>query len=82
MAANRSANSTAPAHGAAAITPNDSTDFPVTRSIFVGVTGNVAVRMADGMTITFSNVPVGILPIQVDKVLATGTTATNIVALY
>lgn len=82
MSAFRSANATAPAHGAVSVTPNDSTVLVTTRSLFVGVSGNLAVQMADGETITFANVPVGIFPIQVDKVLSTGTTATNIIALY
>lgn len=82
MAANRSANSTAPGHGAFAVTPSDSTVIPVTRALYIGVTGNIAVRMADGMTVTFNSVPVGMLPIQVDQVLATGTTALNLLAIY
>lgn len=78
----RDANATVPGHGAVAVTPSDSTVLPVTRALYVGTTGNVAVMMADDMTITFSTVPVGILPIQVQKVLSTGTTASNIIALY
>lgn len=82
MAAYRDANSTAPAHGAVSVTPNDSTLFPVTRAVYVGTAGALAVRMADGMTITFPTVAAGIFPIQVDRVLSTGTTALNIIALY
>lgn len=82
MAAYRDANATAPAHGAVSITPNDSTVFAVTRSVYVGTAGALAVRMADGMTITFPTVGAGIFPIQVDQVLSTGTTALNIIALY
>lgn len=75
-------NATIPGHGAVAVTTSDATVIPMTRALYVGTTGNVAVRMGDGMTITFSTVPVGILPIQVDMVLSTGTTASNIIALY
>ncbi len=82
MAANRNVNATVPAHGAVAITANDSTVIPVTRAIYVGTTGNIAVRMADGQSVTFNSVPVGILPIQVDQVKSTSTTASNMVALY
>ena len=82
MAAFRDANSTAPAHGAVVVTPNDSTIFPVTRAVYVGTAGALAVRMADGMTITFPTVAAGIFPIQVDQVLSTGTAASNIIALY
>jgi len=79
----RSSNATIPAHSAVAITPSDSTSIPVTRAIYVGVTGNIAVKMAeDENTLTFANVPVGILPIQVSQVLSTGTTATTMIALY
>jgi len=78
----RSANATVSAHSAVAVTPSDSTVIPVTRALYVGTTGNIAVRMAeDGNSITFTTVPVGILPIQVDQVLSTGTTASNIIAL-
>lgn len=77
----RDANATVPGHGAVAVTPSDATVLPVTRALYIGTTGNVAVRMADGMTITFTTVPVGILPIQVDMVMSTNTTASNIIAL-
>lgn len=83
MAAFRDVNSTVPAHGAVAVTPHDTTVFPLCRSLYVGTAGNITVRMADGQdTVAFANVPVGILPIQVDKVYTTGTGASNIVALY
>lgn len=83
MAAYRSADSTSPAHGAAAVTPSDATTIPITRGLYVGTAGNITVRMADGQdNIAFANVPVGIIAIQVDKVYATGTGASNIVALY
>lgn len=78
----RTANATVAAHSATAVTPSDATIIPATRALYIGVTGNIAVKMADDEnTITFSNVPVGIFPIQVIQVLSTGTTATNIVAL-
>lgn len=82
MAAHRSADATVAAHGAVAITPSDSTEIPVTRSLYVGGTGNINVTMADGQTLIFSSVPVGILPIQVTKVLSTSTTASSLIALY
>lgn len=86
MAANRSANATVAAYNAATVTTSDSTVIPVTRALYIGVTGDVAVRMAgtgdNPNTVTFKNVPVGIFPIQVDIVLATGTTASQIIALY
>lgn len=78
----RSANATVAAHGAVAITPSDVTVIPTTRSIYVGGTGNINVVMADGQTALFSNVAVGIFPIQVQQVLSTSTTASLLVALY
>lgn len=82
MAAFRSADATVSAHGAVAITASDATVFPVTRAIYVGVSGNITVRMADGQSVTFANVPVGVFPVQVDMVKSTGTTATDMFALY
>ena len=82
--AHLSANATVSAHGAVAIIPNDSTVIPVTRAIYVGGTGDIAVRTPDNETsVVFRAVPAGVIfPIQVDMVLTTGTTATNLVALY
>jgi len=80
--ASRTANATVSAHGAESVTPSDSTVFPICRAVYVGGTGNLSVRMADGQTVVFNSVAVGIFPIQVDQVLSTNTTATNIIALY
>ena len=78
-----SANATVSAHSALAVTPSDSTILPCTRALYVGTTGNISVVMADDEnTVTFLNVPVGILPIQVVMVLSTNTTASNIIALW
>ena len=75
-------DSTIPGHTAVAVTPNDTTTFNAcTRALFVGVQGDVTVDMAKvGTNITFKNA-VGILPIQVTRVYATNTTATNILAI-
>lgn len=82
MSAYRSANATVAAHGARAVTPSDTTELEITRGLFIGTTGDVAVTMADGQPVTFTNLASGsILPIQVSKVMA-ATTATNILALY
>lgn len=80
----RSANATAPAHSAAAVTTSDSTVLPITRALYVGGAGNLTVTMGeDENNVTFVGVLAGMVyPLQVSKVLATGTTATNIVALY
>jgi hypothetical protein len=72
----------ASAYGATVVVPNDVTVLPTFRGLHIGVAGNVAMRMASGDVVTFTNVPVGDFGRQGDKVLATGTTATGIVALY
>jgi hypothetical protein len=82
MAAFNNADATVGAHGAVAVVESDATLLPVTRALYIGVTGDVVVTMADGQTpITFKSVAVGILPVQVTQVLV-ATTATDILALY
>lgn len=68
--------------GGVAVTPSDTTELVSTRGLWVGGTGNIAVTFQDGTEVTLSAVPVGILPVRVTKVKSTGTTATDIVALY
>lgn len=73
-----------PAQNAAAVTPHDSTNLArATRALYVGGAGDVSVEMEGaGSDIVFDSVAAGtILPICVVRVNATGTTATNIVAL-
>lgn len=93
---NRTANSTVSAHNAVAVTASDTTHLFTTRGLYVGGAGNVAVVMADAdlsttagaseaqaVDVIFVGVTAGsVLPIQVVRVLSTGTTATSIVALY
>lgn len=74
----------APADEAYAVTPSDSVNLAVvSRGLYVGVAGDVTVEMAKvGTTILFKGVPAGAwLPLRVSRVDATGTTATNIVAV-
>lgn len=79
----RNANATVAAHGAAAVTLSDSTEIPMTRSLYVGTGGTIKVTMVDGQDVSFTNVPDGsILPIQVTKVWSSVTTASAILALY
>ena len=82
MSRHYSASASSPASNAVSVTPNDSTVIPLTRALYIGGAGNLAVRTADGNTVTSTAVPIGILPIQVDRVLSTGTVATDILALY
>lgn len=81
------ADDTVSAKTAIAVVPNDSANLALgdTRGLYVGGTGAVTVLPADpnAAAVTFTNVQGGtILPIQVRRVLATGTSATSIVALY
>ena len=68
----------------AAVTPHDTNELAhTTMALWVGGAGNVSVVDAKGNTVTITGVAAGTrLPISVNKVRATGTTATNIVALY
>ena len=73
------------AQNAAAVTKSDSTVFTnPTLGLWVGGVGDVAVRMYGSQTsVTFAAIPSGtMLPIQVDKVLSAGTSATSIVRLW
>ena len=69
--------------GAQAVTPSDSTTYSGVRCLYVGVSGDITVDLADrGTNILFKAHPVGYALFQPTKIYATGTTATNIVALY
>ena len=72
-----------PAVGAFAITPDNDNDLTyVTRYIYVGTAGHVRLTFADGTTTTLNNLVAGTLhPIRASRILATGTTALNIVGL-
>ena len=77
----------APAGYAWAVTPSDTVDISESRAVYVGTGGDVVLHAYDPTTnnkasVTLANVPDGtLLPIRTTRVLATGTTATNIVAL-
>ena len=76
-----SAPNSNPATNAAAVT----LDAPLARAaraFYIGGAGNLALTMEDGTTTTFQNVAVGIFPVGGRIVAASGTTATNIVALF
>lgn len=73
----------APYSNAAVVTPSDGTDLTFrTRALFVGGAGNIVVSIG-GSNVTITGVLAGsLLPLCVDRVLSTSTTATNIVALW
>lgn len=68
---------------AASVTPSDTLDLPTPSVIYVGVSGNVRVTTAQGTDVIFSNVSSGqVIPVQVIRVWATGTTATTLVRIF
>lgn len=87
-----------PARLAVAVTPSDTEDFTnaagmdahsYSTALYIGTTGDVTVVTAGdstnggaGTAVTFSSVPVGWFPVQCRRVMNTGTTAANIVALF
>lgn len=74
---------TAPASHGFAVTPHDANELAeVTRALYVGGAGAVAVVLASGASLTLSGIAGGtILPLRLRQVRATGTTATNLVGL-
>lgn len=73
-----------PARSAVTVVPSDANELPhVSRAIYVGQSGNLAVEMADGDVAIFETVPAGtMLPIRAARVLSTGTTAASVVCLW
>lgn len=72
------------ARRAFAVTPHNTNNLPsVTTGLYIGTTGDVVVLLSkDTVAVTFKNVPAGtVLDVAAKKVLATGTTATNILGL-
>ena len=75
---------------AAAVTPSDTVNIPAVTGgtnngcvLYIGGAGNVKVLTVGGDEVTFSSAQAGlVIPVQVLKVFSTGTTATNIVALW
>ena len=73
-----------PAEDGATVVPSDGADLPqVTRALYVGQGGTLAVQLASGAQVALSGVPGGaLLPLRARRVRATGTTASGIVALW
>lgn len=69
-----------------AVTPSDTAEVKAGKkfkSLYIGTTGNVAVPNVDGTSVVHVGVPAGaILYVVGEKVLSTGTTASNIVAYF
>ncbi len=69
--------------GAEAVTPSDTVNLATPSVIFVGGAGNVRVTTAQGDDVVFSGAQAGgVIPVQVIRVWATNTTATNLVRVY
>lgn len=73
-----------PAYRWFAVVPNDDDPLEVMpRCLYVGGAGDVVISNRFGDVATIKSVPAGsFLPVRPDQVLFTGTTATNILALY
>ena len=76
---------------AAAVTPSNTTNIPSVSGgtneegciLYIGATGTVKVRTIGGDDVTFAGVPAGTtLQVRVVRVFSTGTSATNIIALW
>ncbi len=82
------------AYRAADVTPSDTVDIPSISTdpgasknngcvLFVGGAGNLKVRTVGGDDVTFNGINTGaFIPVQVVRVFSTGTSATNIIALW
>jgi hypothetical protein len=67
------------------ITPSDTVDLGSgpTAGVLVGGAGDVAAVMTNNRAVTLTGLPAGAwVPIKAKRINATGTTATNLVALY
>jgi len=73
----------APAAHGFAITPHDSNDLSeVTRAVYVGTAGDLALVLASGAAVSFANVAGGtLLPVRAKQIKATGTSAGALVGL-
>lgn len=73
----------APAYKAVAVTPSDGTPIPTCRALYIGTGGDVTVKVGTDTAVLHKNTASGsVLPVQATFVMATGTTAADIVAWY
>ena len=69
--------------GATAVTLSNTVDLETPSVIYVGSGGNVKVTTAQDDDVTFTGMLSGsIIPVQVIRVWATGTSATSLVRVY
>lgn len=68
---------------AVAVVPSDVDVITATKGLYLGAAGDVVVTMVDGSDITLKGLSAGVIhELNVTAVKATGTLATDIVALY
>lgn len=81
--AGRASGFDGPASAGFAVVPDDGADLEaVTRALYVGTGGTIAVQLVQSGTVSFHNVPDGaLLPVRAVRVLES-TTASAIVGLY
>ncbi len=74
----------APATRVQAVTPHDTTPLTdIPKALYVGTGGTIVLQGTSGDAASFANVADGsVLPVRARFVRASGTTASNIVALY
>jgi hypothetical protein len=82
------------AFNAEVVTPNDNADLTLSGGaivegsnngacLYIGTGGDLQVTMLGGQVVVFTNIPSGtFMPIQVRRVWATNTTASDILSLY
>lgn len=71
-----------PGRDAFSVTPSDSVDLTdVARALYIGVSGDLKITTLGGNDLTFKNVPVGFFPFGAKRVFATGTAASEILAI-
>ena len=75
---------TSPPEHAEAITPSDSASLGhVTRALYVGGGGDVALRMLGGEEAVFRSLqPGSLIPLRIEMIRSTGTTATGLIGLW
>ena len=83
----KDADDTAPAVDAKTVAPNDGATLPNGSciAIYIGGTGGGALRIltSQNTDITFVGLSAGgLLPVRAKQIFATGTTVTDIIALY
>lgn len=74
-----------PADSHLPVIPSDSDDVPVVfRAIYIGTGGDlVCIAAKNGQTATYKNLPSGtLLPVRPSRILATGTSASDLVGMW